>query len=256
MNVDLRPRRPVTCLSDYLLDQLVSGDLAGRPEEGAAREHLAACARCSDRLAAFAAVEAPVLAATDALPAGTARPRRPERRAGRLMAALAVVGAAAVGAVLVFGGGRDETGTRTKGLVTLGVVLRRPSGEIVRLGQGEAVAPRDSLRFEVASARSGFVAVLGLDAAGRASAYIPASGPMVRLERGSPVVLPGSIVADDTLGPERIVAVVCNEPRPVADLRALAGTALARAAGDPGRVPDLGTACAETMFDIQKRTTP
>ena len=58
-------------------------------------------------------------------------------------------------------------------------------------------------------------------------------------------------VLDDTLGAERIVMVVCDWPRPVADLIGEARAALARAGGDPAQM-GAATTCIETATLIRK----
>jgi hypothetical protein len=266
--------RPHGCLSDFALDRLLARELDGTAEEAAARAHLAGCARCAGRLAAFAAVVAPtppapaVTAAPPARPApalavATAPPASPRLsvvaggpRPRRWMPAAAGVAlAAGVAAVFALRPPADDGGggTRVKGGATLGVWARRTTGPIDRIGDGDVVAPGDALRFEVGAARGGFAAVLALDAAGHVSVYAPADGAaMVAVAAGPAATLPGSIVADDTLGAERIVALVCAEPRPLAELRASAAAALARAGGDPRRAGELAIPCAQAAITVDK----
>jgi hypothetical protein len=267
VSADRQAGRPADCLSDFVLDRLVSKDLAPNGlEAAAARAHLTECARCAGRLAAFEGVLAPPLAQLQAkvdsgVEAATVHPLGAARRRARWAvpaAGLALAaGIAAVFALRTPGDGHGDGGgaTRIKGNATLGVWARRASGETVRLGEGDAVAPGDALRFEIAAAQSGFVVVLGLDADGKVSVYSPADGatPPTSVAAGPPVTMPGSVLADDTLGNERIVALICAQSRPVDELTAAASSALARAGGDPRRVGGLGTPCAEAAFTIDKR---
>ena len=66
------------------------------------------------------------------------------------------------------------------------------------------------------------------------------------------VTLPGSVVADETAGFERIAAVVCDKETPPETLRRQAETALALAEGRPERVTSLGTGCLETSVLLRK----
>lgn len=258
MSAEDHTERSRDCLSSFALDQLVAKDLGGSAY-AAARAHLAVCARCSNRLARFAAVAPPPFqdleanVPTEPKVIPRARAARYLRWVGPVTAGVTLVVAASAVVFVLNPRDSDSGATRVKGTVALGVIVRRESGETERLGQGDAVAPGDALRFEVAASRAGYVAVLGLDGAGYVSAYAPASGPMPSIAGGAPTVLPGSIVEDDTLGAERIVALLCAQPHPLDELRAAAGAALAKAGGDPSKVGDLGTGCAEAAFSIHKR---
>ena len=66
------------------------------------------------------------------------------------------------------------------------------------------------------------------------------------------VTLPGSVLADDTAGFERVVAVVCDKETPPETLRRQAVTALTLASGRPERVTSLGTGCLETSVLFRK----
>jgi hypothetical protein len=246
-------RRPAGCLSDFLFDRLIANDLAGDPAAEDVRAHLASCARCRNRLAEFEAVEAPPFGKVFA----QSLESKPLREATRwTLPAIALAAAAALVVSFRIKQNDEPAATRTKGVLSLDLVLRRPSGEVTRPAQGETVFPGDALRFEVTSARPGFVAVLGLDAAGAVTVYAPVSESTIHLEAGTPTVLPGSIVADSTLGPERIVAVLCAQLPPFDELRQAALRALSQAGGDPHRVTRLGTPCSESSFLIDKRDRP
>jgi hypothetical protein len=254
MNALLEPRRPPNCLSDFVLDQLVAGDLTGA-SEAKAREHLAGCERCGGRLDAFMRVEPPPL-----VPSSEVSALPSQRRRAWMPTVLAAAAALLVAAiVLVALPLREdperpvEVGTRTKSTLTLGLIVRRASGDIARLAPGDVVLPGESFRFEVAAANAGFVAILGIDAAGAVTIYAPTSGTMAKLEGGRATVLEETIVADDALGAERVTALLCPEQRDVAELRTAGERALKQVAGDPRRIQALGTTCAEAAVVIDKR---
>jgi hypothetical protein len=146
--------------------------------------------------------------------------------------------------------------TRAKGDLALAIIVRRQSGAVERLAPGARVAPGDSLRFEVAAARPGFVSVVGLDAVGQVTPYAPHAGMMLELPGGPSVALPGAITADETLGAERIVALHCEKARPLDELVAMGKRALAEAGGDPRLVAPFGAPCAEAAFVIEKGKAP
>jgi hypothetical protein len=202
-------------------------------------------------LAALEAVEAPSFGNVFA----RSTERQPRRGTTWTVSAIALA-AAAVLAVRIKRNDAPPAGTRAKGVLSLDLVLRSASGEVTRPARGASVFPGDALRFEVTAARPGFVTVLGLDAAGAVTVYAPASASPIQLEAGAPTVLPGSIVADGILGPERIVAALCDKPPPTDEMRQAALRALSRAGGDPQRVTELGTSCSETAFLIDKRERP
>lgn len=247
-------RRRAGCLSDFLFDQFMSSDLSASSAAEDVRAHLASCYRCRNRLAELEAIEAPPF---EDLFAQSLK-RKSRRNATRL--AIPAMALAAAAALVI--GVREKRNaeapavTRSKGVLSLDLVRRGSSGEVTRPAQGEAVFPGDALRFEVTAARAGFVTVLGLDAAGAVTVYAPTSESTFHLEAGAPTVLPGSVVADETLGPERIVALHCAKPSSLDELQAAARRALSQAGGNPLRVKELGTPCSETSFIIDKRERP
>lgn len=253
MSMAPRPRPP-GCLSDFVLDQLVARDLAGTPGEVAARRHLAECQRCSQRLAAFEAVEAPPFAELVREPSEAPRARVKSF-------AITLTAAALAAGIALYASSRNDDDpstalqvTRAKGALALGVVLQQGEGQITRLSPEGNVSPGDSLRFELSSADSGFAGVVGVDSAGVVTPYAPGEGSLRAIAGGRPVLLEETIVADDTLGPERLIAVICEEALPVTELVASAKRALAAASGDPKRVARLLESCAEARFDFEKRT--
>jgi hypothetical protein len=247
------------CASDLDLDELMSGDLAGQPKEARLRSHVETCAACRDRLAAFAAVLPPDPARIlPRVAAAAARADRPARRRFAVVTASLAFAAAAAIALLVRPGGDTE---RTKGGAALTLLVKRAAGAA---GTTDAIAgegtlhPGDEMRFSFASARPGYVVVLGIDAAPSVTIYAPAApgSRAIRIEGTGYTVLPGSIVADATAGIERIVALLCaKEPDPET-LRARAAAALTAADGKPDRVSALGTDCVESSVLVRKEAAP
>jgi len=251
------PRAP-GCVSDFELDELLAGDLAGLPREAALRTHIDGCARCRDRLAAFSAIESP--------PAATMLPRvaraasTPRLTRWRIaVAALTMGAAAAVFAVVLRPAAGPEE--RTKGSLALAIFVKRPGGSVETVSGAGTLHPGDEMRFAVAAGRPGYAVVLGLDAAPSVTLYAPyaaagAPAQAIRLDHPGTTTLPGSIVADATAGAERVVAVVCEAAPPLEALRARALAVLTAASGDPARVASLGSGCLESSVLLRKEPRP
>jgi hypothetical protein len=92
----------------------------------------------------------------------------------------------------------------------------RHDGAIRRVGPGERVAPGDAIRFAVSQGQPAYVAVLSLDAAGRASVYFPAGDRAEKVAAGAEVPLPLATRLDDTVGEEQIFGLFCDRPLPLA----------------------------------------
>lgn len=229
-------------------------------ERAALELHLGACARCQARLAELRADDARFAAelgsgpalerALAALSAEAAPPRRRWRAAAAAAGAMAM--AAALALALWPSPPREFDGRSKGGGVLLEVVRRTPGGDQAWLGDEQRVHPGDAIRFRVRSPAAGYLAVLGLDARGVVSVYAPEAEAMSAIAARQPVTLDGSIVLDDTLGAERLVAVVCPAARPLADLVAAGQRALREAAGDPRRVGALAAECQEQALLVEK----
>jgi len=211
------------CLSDLCLDELITGELA--PDAAAAATgHLDDCMRCRERERTLVEARAHFRAAMPPL-----RRRRWTRRAVIGAAAGALASAAAV--VLVLHRAPDET--RTKGGPRLGLVIVR--GEVMlRARAGDRVHPGDTLSYLVATAAPAHVAVVGRDAAGRISTYVP----LEQVPAGRDIQLTVATVLDGTLGVEQLYGVFCAAPIAEPALRAT-----------PDRAPP---GCIVDRIDIEK----
>lgn len=250
------------CLSDLDLDELLSGDQVGLPRESALRAHVDGCARCRERLAAFEAVEPPPAAVL--LPRvreAVTQPQRPRRWPFAVVIMTMGAAVAAAFAVVVYPSRGPDVGDeeRTKGGVALTVFVKRVGGAVETVTRDGTLRPGDEMRFSLAIGRPGYAVVLGLDAAPSVTLYAPyapagAAAQPIKLDSAGKTALPGSIVADEIGGAERVVAVVCEGPTPPEALRARAVTALTAAAGDPARVSSLGTGCLESGVLMHKES--
>jgi hypothetical protein len=115
------------------------------------------------------------------------------------------------------------------------------------------VAPGDAIRFEVSTGEPGYLAIVGADSAREVTAYFPAGAEAQAIGRGPKQLLDGSIILDETLGPERITAVLCKDPLTVARLIDATKQALERAGGDPLKLGEPELPCHKASFVIEKR---
>jgi hypothetical protein len=247
----LPPVRPETCLSDLALDRITIGEVS---ESETVSAHLVSCAGCRGRLdelrrehAAFAETEF-----VAGLAASARKRSLPTRRAGALAALTTTLVAAA--AVLFFLPRPARTPrVRYKGGFQLSLVARRADGHVERVTQGATLAPDDAIRFRVASDRNTWLVIVGVDTAGQVTPYVPQDGSALALPATHDRILDGSIILDDTEGSERVVALSCPKPLPVARAVEAGRRALKRAGGDPRRVGDFGLDCAQTSALFVKR---
>jgi hypothetical protein len=248
--------RTESCASDLQLDEMLAGSLGGGPDEANLREHVEHCARCQARRSAMAGV-APLVPDTDAFARQLASDaaRTPMRR--RFYGAAGALAAMAAGVALflnIRGSGPDIARERTKGTLALTAYIKRPDGRIDGVSDQGRLSPGDEMRFAIVTGRPGFVAVLGLDAGPSVTVYVPAAPARApsRVERPGQVALAGSIVADDTLGFERVSALVCDTAPSLDWLRRKAESALAAAKGRPEVVSSLDSGCLESSVLLRK----
>lgn len=236
------------CLSDLLLDRWIAGESLAADERAHAEAHIQGCAACAGRrevlLREVREFDLPLR-----LPTPAPRPR------WRFPLGLRVGFAAACAAagVLLFLPSTEEPGIRTKGAASLSVIARTQEGTVARVLPGDTLAPGDAIRFEVRTTEPAVVAILGIDAAGAVTPYVEG----VEVEAGGAQLLPGSILLDGTLGPERIVALFCEAPPGRAHLLEAGAEALKRAGGDPAaelrlEVPD----CVQASLLMRKAERP
>jgi hypothetical protein len=245
-------RRPAECLSDLALDRLLAG------EPGPRWDHVNSCVRCRARIDELKQASR----LSDLwIQSGIARTRR--RLRNRRVAAVTSL---AVAAVLVLAAVKlrplpvvpheapqdSRADSRLKGsALSLGVYVRRGSGAVVAAQSPAAVAPGEQIRFEVTSARPGYLGIVGLDAAGAVTPYVSSGQKLRRLGAGRQL-LDGSILLDDTLGAERLIAVFCPSERDTRDVVAAAQAALDEAGRDATRVESLALGCEQASFLLQK----
>ena len=206
-------------LSAYALDALALDAVDGEARRRAL-DHLEGCARCrADRDAAAELrghFTASVLPRTRAVP-----PPRAWRRAWLALPALAGV---AVLLVLIRRGEPPAPEIAVKGDATWQVFAHR--GDLTfAVHDGAELAAGDRIRFVVAPGAARYLLIASIDGAGHATIYYPYGAAKSEPIAGARVELPGSIVLDAAPGPERVFALLSDEPLAsaavLAELRAI-----------------------------------
>jgi len=253
------------CRSALRLDRFLAGELPPAEAEEF-RGHLDGCARCAAALAGLtAARDATRLPPLQVVPLGAPAPAaasadRAPRLTRRRRVVATLLGALAAAAGLLVVVRSEPPAERLKGRQTalsFGVYVLH-DGAVRRAGPGEVLAPGDALRFAVKAPGPGYVAVLSLDPAGKASVYYPAGGraePLAPAALEGEVALPLATKLDATVGEERLYALFCQGPVELEPVRAalegagrLEGDA---AAGAGAAAPPAG--CQVTRWRFEKR---
>jgi len=193
----------VSHVSAFALDALALGALD--PEARAhALAHLDGCARCrADR---DAADELRARFVAQVMP----RTRPATRR--RRWALLALPALAAAVALLVVWRDRGEPPELAiKGGATWQVFAHRADATFA-VHDGTRLAAGDRIRFVISPAGARYVLVASIDGAGHATIYYPYAGPSSEPIAGPRAELPGSIVLDTAPGPERVFALLSDQP--------------------------------------------
>lgn len=242
------------CLSALRLDRFLAAELS--PAEAAeVRGHLDGCARCAAALAGLeAARDSAHLPPLQVVPLdGPAAPLPSVARQARRRVMATLVGGLAAAAALLLVVRPEAPAERAKGrpgALGLGVYVLH-DGAVRRAGPGEVLAPGDALRFAVTAPGPGYVAVLSLDPAGKASVYYPAGGraePVAPGAREAEVALPLATRLDATVGEERLYALFCEGPVELEPVRA----ALEGAGRREGE-PPAPAGCQVTRWRFEKR---
>jgi hypothetical protein len=202
-------------ISDLRWDRMFAGELSA-VERDAARAHADGCTRCGARMRELDAERA-AFALRPPMP-GLARKKRAWTWIAPFAGALAA--AAVLVIVLVRRPVAEEAGERTKGGAKAKLHLDGGrAGALRPLATGDRVRPGDYLQAGYTSATDGFGAVLSVDGAGQANAYVPSRGDaLIALPAGTERSFPESTELDDVLGTERIAVIWCEASQPLAPL--------------------------------------
>jgi hypothetical protein len=221
---------------------------AGEPRPFAA--HVASCAHCGPYVAAlrveaeaFARARPPELFLKQLDRRAAAAPRAPWWRWLVLAAPLAA-------ALVVFGFFRTpdpQPEVIFKG-APLRVFLKRGEAEPALLAPDARVKAGDSLRFGYDAPADGYLAVFELDGTEATAVFWPYGGTRAAPVKAATGLLPGTVVLDDSPGPEWLVAVWSRAPFETAPL-------LQQLRGQSTR-PAIALDCGDCVVTTQRLLKP
>jgi hypothetical protein len=230
---------------------MLAGERLAANEDGDPAQHVSTCEPCKQRLQTLEqeAQRFPEEIGLDVL---VRRTWLASHRSMVLGWGAAAAAAAALLLVMVSPRSMLDRTTRTKGGFDVDIVAKSRDGRVGSVLPGQALHPNDVIRFVVSSDSDGYLIVLGIDAASAVTVYAPQAEPALALPAGRDHLIPVSVVLDETLGAEQIVALLC--PQRLALERAIAAgrAALDKAKGDPQHVESLGLGCRERLLLITK----
>jgi Domain of unknown function (DUF4384) len=214
-------------LSRRELEQLVADDPAATVAP-VLRVHVADCDRCAVRRLALEAARSRYLERYPAREfaravverAARAETLEPARsRKTRVVVPMVASLAIAAGALLWLQPSFESTAIRTKGSVSLDVVVQH-AGAQRRLRDGDALAPGAQLAFSYALDRPRHLLLLGVDDAGQVTRYYPADpAHSIPLQATGRAQLPIGVELDARKGQERLYALFSIEPLDEGEVR-------------------------------------
>jgi anti-sigma factor RsiW len=198
-------------LSIFALGRFAHGASPPKERQGA-EEHLSACPACQARLAEVN--ESRERFSRGVFERTLPEVRRRDQRRRRLWAwavSMPLVLAAGVASVLVMRQDR-EPDFGFKGAPTLQIFVRRGE-KAVDVAPGSALHAGDQLRLAIDPSGYRYLLVGSVDASGKASIYVPFEGSRsVPISQPTTFPASGSLVLDDTPGPERLFALLSRSP--------------------------------------------
>jgi hypothetical protein len=220
--------------------------------------HLEDCTRCQERLrdleqdAKHFVAGRNVDSKVDALLRASARPMSPPPPVAILFTrTAAIAGMAAVTCMAVFfmvrGTSPDAPTERRKGGLAFDVFSRTPKGRVEAVITGQRLHPNDEIQFRVSLPKPARLGVLSIDSAGQVTAFHPVHAYDAR----AGFHLPGSIVLDPTLGPERLFLVACERATDTSELLA-AGYRALETTRNPVAIQKLDLPCQQVSIWYEK----
>ncbi|MDQ3339093.1 MAG: DUF4384 domain-containing protein [Myxococcota bacterium] len=136
----------------------------------------------------------------------------PRRRALWWLMPPMLAAAVAAGVILIPREPEPASELGIKGSATLQLYANR-GDRVMAVHDGISLQPGDRIRFVIKAAASQHLVIASIDAAGNATIYYPYNGhASVKLPDAPVHEVPGSVILDGTLGPERVFALVSRAP--------------------------------------------
>ena len=110
----------------------------------------------------------------------------------------------------------QNTSITYKGDFAVRVVAQRRAGDQFAVTNGSKLIKGDALRFVINTSKGGYLSIVSVDAHQRLSNFYPQKSPQqqtrpFRIARQGEVVLPGSVILDQTLGVEHFIIVFSKQ---------------------------------------------
>lgn len=247
------PQGEPACLSDFVFDRLIAGELAQSADGAQHRAHIAGCRPCAARFALLSQ-QASEFRRNAPSRAPTVRPRRARTL---LYRALPVLLSAAAVLVLLVRFPAPES-LRRKGGLALEVFVKHPNSAVEQLLPGATASPGDALGFRISTPQEGYLALVSMDGAGALTSYLPPARELLPLPAGERQLIDGGIELDQVLGQEQLLVLLCPRRLEVAQVLAKVGPAL-RAASPELMRRELDRAellCSYATFSFKKVPRP
>jgi len=223
-DIPVAPKANDDCLSDLALDTLVTADI-----DTAAHPHLAACARCRGRFDLFAQSKQIASPRVGHILHNAIISRRNTVRQGQrwlTLPRLVLAGTFAVCASLFLviephrpaeqNLSEDREATASDDIRIKGTSLRffrLRDGNVTPRVSGDLFRSGDALRFVVSNGMPMFFFLVGIEESGKVSPYYPFGGSeSIRLDSGTDIALPNSLVLDDSRDTEYYVGLFTPAP--------------------------------------------
>ena len=127
------------------------------------------------------------------------------------------------------------------------------NASVMRVANGARLAPGDALRFVLYPTGLPYVLIVSVDGAGQVSVYFPFQGQAsAPIDGATPVSVPGSIVLDRAVGPERLFAIFSDRPleaHAVRELLARTAAGGSAAIRSTVRLPLVNTVQSTLLFE-------
>jgi len=234
--------------SALALDELALGGL-DRETAAQLEAHLASCPACQRDQQAAAELRDQF--ARSVLPRGLAA-RQPRRW---VWLALPAFAAAMVLAVALWPRAAPIPELAIKGDASWQVFANR-DGQTFSVRDGAELAAGDRIRFVVLSGGAHYVLVASVDSTGAATIYYPYGGEMSAAIQGEQVEPAGSIALDAAPGPERIYAILSDQPVAAADVVAQLREVAAGGAAAIRATPTLRLAARAQLSLVFEKAAP
>ena len=202
-------------VSAFGLDAAALGAL---PSDAARRTHLASCSLCRTRADEAQALRSELPA--ELMTRTLAAVRRRRRRFAVVTSIVVPLVIAAAAVILLVAMPRNGATTAPDTAPDLAIkggpglqVYALHDHRVFEISDGAVLAAGDEIRFAVTPGGARYVLIASVDGRGHATIYVPYDGERsVVVEPRGRTELPGSIVLDDAMGPERIFAVFSTSP--------------------------------------------